>query len=430
MRREKTATAGDIQQPLTRWRFGPIPYFKWFLRLIWRTIKYSLCLLVFIVLLGLVLNLVLPGPTRYELSEQDLRKLPLVFPISIETEGWKMCVPVTCSGHTRPFMVDTGTSHTMFDLSYRDQLGKPVCQGELLDNISGVTETIDLYPIPQANLEGIPLNPSGLTALTDLSVDSDFADYDIGGLLGRDFLSGFTVQLDFDQGELRLLDPTTQPDQNWGEKHRIRFDRLGRLKVSGTIQDSTQTSFFIDTGSEMNNLQSSLFDALVRDVSLPVIYEPYHSVSGVRVGRCVRIPKFTLGSTEYHDLLFSEGNTSTLGMPFLYRHLVTLDFRRSKIYLSPGGHNDVMDQCDMSGLHVRRLDGSITVTFVIPKSPAEEGGLQQGDIIEEIDGIEAYKYTVQEIRQLLRSQDSRKIVMKVRKDMGLVDATIVLRRQL
>ncbi len=381
-------------------------------------------------LLGLVLNLVLPGPKRYELSEQDLRKLPLVFPISTETEGWVMRVPVTCSGHTRPFMVDTGTTQTVFDLSYRDLLGKPVHQGELLDSISGVTRTIDLYPIPEANLEGIVLNPSGLTTLTDLSSVSDYEDFDIGGLLGQDFLSGFTVQFDFDQGELRLLDPTTQSRDSWGEKYRMRFDRLERPKVSGILQDSTETSFTIDTGSVVNNLQSSLFDALVRDASLPVIYRSSHSESGVGARRCIRIPKLTLGSTEYHDLLFSEGSTSTLGMPFLYRHLVTLDFRREKIYLSPGSHFDEMDQCDMSGLYVRRLDGNITVTFVIPKSPAEETGLQQGDIIEEIDGIEAYKYTVQEIRQLLQSQVGRKIVMKVHKDMGLVDATIVLRRQL
>jgi hypothetical protein len=395
-----------------------------------RIIKFFLYLLLLLVIVFSVLFLVLPKRERYELSEQDLRKLPLVFPISTEIEGWLMRVPVNCSGHTRPFVVDTGTTNTVFDFSYRDLLGKPIRQGELVDLVSGAKRTIDLFQVPEANLEGIALNTSGFTALTDQTSMSDYEDFDTGGLLGLDFLSGFTVQLDFDQGELRLLDPTTQSTNSWGEKYRMQYDRLERPKVSGILQDSTETSFIIDTGSVVNNLETSLFDALVRDASLPVIYISSQSESGGRVSRCVRIPKLSLGTTEYHDLLFSEANTSTLGVPFLYRHRVTIDFLRERIYLSPGAHFQEMDQCDMSGLYVRRLDGSIKVTSVIPNSPAEEVGLKVGDTIEEIDGIEAYKYTVHEIRQLLKSGDGRKIVMKVRKDIGLVDATVVLRRQL
>ena len=240
----------------------------------------------------------------------------------------------------------------------------------------------------------------------------------------------FILQLDFDKGELRFLDPTTRRTDEWGSRFRMTFSRLGRPEVSGVLQDVTETSFTIDTGSAVNSLETSLFDSLIRDASLPVVQYVSWSDSGVAIGRCTRVPKLTLGSTEYSDIIFSEAHTSSLGMPFLFRHLVTLDFRHAKIYFLPGTHFQTISEYDMSGLYIRRIDGSIKVTFVIPQSPAEVAGIEQGDIIEEIEGIDALLYTVQEIRKLLRTGEGHGVPLKIRTGNGLVDTTIVLRSQI
>ena len=152
-----------------------------------RILKYSLYVTVFLALIMFVLLIYGPRHKRFRLSEQDLRRLPLVFPISADIDFQSIQIPVTLSTQTRPFIVDTGTTHTVFDISYEDSLGEPIGERELVDFISGVTRTIQTYRFPAADLEGFPLKASRFTTLVDLSPISHYEDFDVGGLLGLDF---------------------------------------------------------------------------------------------------------------------------------------------------------------------------------------------------------------------------------------------------
>lgn len=128
----------------------------------------------------------------------------------------------------------------------------------------------------------------------------------------------------------------------------------------------------------------------------------------------IRLQRLTVGSRGYSNVLVDEGNFNMLGLEFLARHIVTLDFPRGRMYLKKGKHFDRVDEADMSGLHLLKIGGKVTVHSVDKDSPAQKAQIEAHDIILTVNSQSAAEMDMAALRNLLRSGDKKKIDMTIK----------------
>jgi hypothetical protein len=125
------------------------------------------------------------------------------------------------SGEELPFFVDTGTTSTAVDKSLEPRLGKR------LSTIKGqhYSEIIagGVYSAPRIYLGNVPLRMGGTIVTLDLKPPSSSAGRPVMGILGMDCLCHYCIQLDFETGTLRFLDPDRLDTKSLGDAFPLTF---------------------------------------------------------------------------------------------------------------------------------------------------------------------------------------------------------------
>ncbi len=120
-----------------------------------------------------------------------------------------------------------------------------------------------------------------------------------------------------------------------------------------------------------------------------------------------------------------------IGGALLRRFVVTIDFRRERLYLRDSGATDSMD-VDMSGAwFIASADNlrTIVADHVEEDSPAAAAGLRPGDIVLELDGRTAPDLTLWELQEMLQINPGRRVPMVVRRGGETLRLELVLRRR-
>ena len=68
------------------------------------------------------------------------------------------------------------------------------------------------------------------------------------------------------------------------------------------------------------------------------------------------------------------------------------------------------------------------ITNVRENSPGEKAGLKKGDVIDKINGNYAFKYKLQQIMQLLQSEEGKTITMEVERKGKIIKARFELKK--
>jgi hypothetical protein len=244
------------------------------------------------------------------------------------------------SGQKLPFGVDTGASSTCFDKSLEPQLGKPL--GTTTVDRWGVPEKTCAYAAPTLYLGSTPLMTGSHIITLDLKHLSSPSSCPILGILGIDCLRNYCIQLDFAADKMRFLDDNSSNKEGWGKAFSLSNLRGGCFYVQENlvgVNGSGPTPGYpfcslIDTGCNHDGwLNPQLFQQWTNHVNVPA--------SGV-----VHSPKGVLGIETYPDLhlrgLELEGNG--IGIHFLSRHLVTLDFPKGTMYLKRTSIGPLVDE--------------------------------------------------------------------------------------
>jgi C-terminal processing protease CtpA/Prc len=121
---------------------------------------------------------------------------------------------------------------------------------------------------------------------------------------------------------------------------------------------------------------------------------------------------------------------SHLGLSFLSRHIVTLDFPNNRIYLKKGKGFKKDDETDMSGLHLLRISNQTVVYSVDEGSPAQKAGIRANDIILKVGDKDANTYDILELRRLLRSGVKHKILMTIKQNDDVKDVSFLLKKKI
>ena len=269
-------------------------------------------------------------------------RLPAEVAINEDAGRWGLLL-VTLrleSGKELPFIVDTGTARTLLDKSLEPTLGRP--RGRITMNSWGVKKESHLYAAPKLYLGGAPLMTSSNIVTIDLRGLRSRSGPQPMGLLGLDCLRHYCIQLDFEAGKMRFMDSA-----------RLNVEKLGRafpITIAGgrpyichpSLAGGTSTNSLADTNTEDGKDKGRELP-VGRD--LPVTYSLIDTgfdadgrvdkgaIKGHDSGR-VRLPECVWDGQTYTNLVVGVGEQANLlGLRFLARHLVTLDFPRQTMYL-------------------------------------------------------------------------------------------------
>jgi hypothetical protein len=240
------------------------------------------------------------------------------------------------TGEELVFMVDTGSPVTILDDSLAPKLGKQA--GIMSFNFVGhKQQPTKIYAAPKLLLGNIPLLSGGYVACTPLP--EKFKKH-FQGILGMDCLQDYCIQFDFTAGKMRFLDSTETNAVFWGKMYPLTLLRTGPQKqfIHPLIHQAgffgNNTNLFIDTGCHV--------DGLVNEgESGEVIGAWLLSFLG-----CGRFHSGVWDGEKYsHIKVAPIDHVNVLGLRFLARHLVTLDFPNQKMYLK---------QTSVAPLEIRR----------------------------------------------------------------------------
>jgi hypothetical protein len=221
-------------------------------------------------------------------------------------------------GEALPFGVDTGAPYTLLDKSLEPRLGHRVSSRNLRwvgGYVAGAT-----YQAPILFLGDVQLRTGPRVAMTDLSKFG--YPRPLMGILGMDCLRHYCIQLDFAASKCRFLDSANLDTQNLGHPFPLLSSRgcfaVRQNLVTGDSQGST-----IDTGCN--------FDGMLT----PHLFQQWTNHNAGRSGfsDCAHSPNGRFAGETYTKLDLHMCSVNVLGLSFLSRHLVTLNFPKSTMYL-------------------------------------------------------------------------------------------------
>ncbi len=227
------------------------------------------------------------------------------------------------TGEKLRFIVDTGTSGTLIDQSLAPTLGKPL--GKVRYKHWGVVSRYKEYAAPGLYLGDVPLILTNRIAVFNCKDDFPGQNPPILGILGMDVLKNYCIQLDFAAGKMRFLDDNLADPHQWGDAFPIvplsRRDQ--RPAVAVNLMGLPAPLSLIDSGCTYDGwLTPRNFQQWTNHTTLPA------EGAGRSPDAFLNGEKYPLVDLESHNV---EGDG--IGLRFLARHLVTLDFPHHTLYL-------------------------------------------------------------------------------------------------
>jgi hypothetical protein len=249
-------------------------------------------------------------------------------------------------GQKLPFVLDTGCPTTCLDASLESKLGKRLRTKTLW--AFGARSQIGVYPAPRLYLGKTLLARSGDVIVTyDCSKMSAAVGHPIMGVLGMDILTNYCIQLDFDDRKVRFLDYEHTKKSRWGDPHPLAYIQDGCPRINDNIVGAPGVGSLVDTGCS--------YDGWL----IPQLFQQWTDNDAPAIAGQARAPNGVLGGESYPGLrlrcvdpkLLSTGDThiqfNGLGLHFLARHLVTLDFPEQTLYLKRTSAN-ALDHGDVN----------------------------------------------------------------------------------
>jgi len=231
------------------------------------------------------------------------------------------------SGEELPFMIDTGSSVTILDKSLESKLGRRLETRQIQYGWYGKT-SVGIYAAPRVYLGGVPLR-TGDRVMTD---DLSHIYGRMKGILGMDCLHYYCLQLDFASGKMRFLDPDHLDSEDLGKAYPLRISRA--LATRGNLAGVNGADSLVDTAEYWDGaIKSDIFQRMTQDPNT-VATQCWKDSQGTQ-RFAARFKKVVFDNETYPDLVLRENpdGVNFIGLRFLARHLVTLDFPKHTMYL-------------------------------------------------------------------------------------------------
>jgi hypothetical protein len=240
-------------------------------------------------------------------------------------------------GEEVPLKVDTGGPETILDESFASKLGPRI----------GTKPAAFAFNL-RAGAQGIYRAPKLYAGDTELLTGSQVytvksaasASQPGKGILGMDCLRHYCIQFDFAAGKMRFLEPDHLDTNELGEPFLINMGPQGHTFFDADLLGQGKMRFLLDTGMD------GPFDAMLAPKVFERLLHQYPTIGPdlymtVPDGRAASgniFPRVSLRGQTYTDLWFSSVDLrprrvkGIIGMRFLARHKITLNFPKRTLY--------------------------------------------------------------------------------------------------
>jgi hypothetical protein len=231
-------------------------------------------------------------------------------------------------GENWRFLVDTGAPTTIFDRSVRGKLGPVVGKEPVVYAWSG-SAVLDVHAPPRLFLNNTLLL-SGTRVWSD-DLRRVWPGKGIEGILGLDCLRHYCVQLDFPNHVVRFLDPERATGPELGRAFPLVT--VGEsVFIQGDLFGAGSTLYQVDTGCSVDAVMKPPLFRKAWETQHPDWARQLTSGDGhviVEAG----FPHATFAGETYDKLIVDAADHDFLGLRFLSRHVVTLNFPKHTMYL-------------------------------------------------------------------------------------------------
>lgn len=313
---------------------------------------------------------------------------------------------------TLNFVLDTGSGGISLDSTTCAYLGlKKKMTDRTVRGIAGMRNVEFTYD-HTLNMPGIKVE----------NLDFHINDYDIltsaygmriDGIIGYSFLRRYIVMINYDQMIFDIFSPGTYKYPRGGYLLKPQFTTLPMQMVTVKDNVSITDKYYFDTGAGLCML---LNEDLVQDSSLLRTKRKKYATEAEGLGgkksmMLTVVKEVRLGPYRFRNVpvyIFDDEFNITsypvlgglIGNDILRRFNVILNYPEQQIYIRPNKHYTDSFDYSYTGLQMYLVDGAITITDVMDKSPAKEAGFMPGDIVLGVENnftgnIQVYKTLLQ-----------------------------------
>jgi hypothetical protein len=277
-------------------------------------------------------------------SGQISTRDPLLGNFKLSRHSLLVQLPVVIHGREYPFLIDTGSTTSVYDTSIRSFLSEPVQSFTL--HIPEGDIPLTSYSSAAARIGNYNLPTLSQVLCLDLERFREISGEKIYGLLGMDFLRGQVFRIDFDRGEVSFL---RSAGSDSGVRMPVTFDYYSTPQAQITIPGLPGPEIFqIDTGDfgiGDGHLRARVFDFLAERGILKLGgHVRSETLAGSGIRKVGQVAEISLGCFRHKNLLFSRrSRVNSLGINYWSRYVVTFDFPNGTIYLKKGRQFDRID---------------------------------------------------------------------------------------
>ena len=271
----------------------------------------------------------------------------------------------------------------------------------------------------------------------------------IDGIIGYDFLEQFVVEVDYFNRNLRFMDPGKFTYKGKGKPLALELNKANWPMTPVVLHGNDKQAegmIILDSGSLMGlSLTSS--ELAEETIPYPISFGITGAGEGSRMGRldtfeidgntinnCIAgFPaKETDESTDDISRTVSESGLGLIGSEIMVRFTWTFDYTRKTVFVEPNARIHEPFEFDMSGLTIITIDDAYKTFMIIATtsgSPAEQSGLQPGDILLEFNDIPAGNYTLSELRDLFKTE-SKTFNTRIRRNEDVLEKSFITRKMI
>lgn len=337
------------------------------------------------------------------------------------------------------FIVDTGVRTAILtDRMYSDILDMPYDR-KLSIKGAGALQQVDAYVASNISflLPNVQAQGQALLILEEDYLElSKQMGIGVQGILGYELFREFVVKVDYEKAIITLYKPE-------GFKVSRRYQRLP-LTIEGSkpyIECSLQeratgekrvVKLLVDTGASHALLLHQNDSASRFELPEETIYGNLgRGIVGDIKGHIGRVHQFSLEDFSFQDVLTSFPDDSsyaniadwstrdgTIGGDLLNRFTVIFDYPHGAVYLLKNKEFREPFVYSKTGM-VILAEGDALKTFTVVQvrenTPASEAGIQEGDVLLKLNGINAKYLDLMKINHKLQKRDGKKIRLKLKR---------------
>jgi len=259
----------------------------------------------------------------------------------------------------------------------------------------------------------------------------------IHGIIGSDIFKRFVVKFDYRRKVITLYkaDYFKKPGRGFRKIDVEIYKNKPYITqpLWLTPKDSLNVKLLVDSGAALSLLLHSNTHESLQVPDNAVNGKLAIGLGGFIEGYLSRVQKLEIGEefqlqeilTSFQDLnpdldtLFLNNRNGIIGNQALSRFDVIIHYPFGKLYLRPNKNYKRAFKFDKSGLIViaagRHLN-TFTIHDVLESSPADLAGLQQGDILKNLNGYPTNLLSLKQITDTLKKREGKRIRIVVKRD--------------